>query len=317
MKKTFLILVMVSFNIFLYAQTYHPFPTKNAMWTEMYYKPFVAVDIPRNVYHGYRFKDQDTTINGKIYHKVFHSYDPDFTIEKLCGGIREENKRVHYYVLDTLSYTGDLDFPAVNTEFLLYDFSLNVGDSISSDMFRIIVVDFPGYVKVVKIDSVLIGQQYHRIIQFGRQFSLKPYYDAIWIEGIGNINGLLYPIGEKYETGSKSTLICFFQEDINLYHNPTYNNCFSFNHVRANNITAARELIIKPNPIHKKAIVEFDTNTYSRFRLMNIFGVVCREYNTGGITSLEIDKENLPSGIYFLLGEGYENSFTITKMVFE
>jgi hypothetical protein len=222
--KSYLLLILILCCITLKAQTYHPFPTKNAMWTEMYLKP-IFDDSPRNVFHGYRIKDQDTTINGKHYFKIFHFYNPDFSDEKLCGGIREVNKRVYYYVIDSLSYIGDLDYLPLKTEFLLYDFSLNVGDSISSDTFRITLADYPGYLKFIKIDSVQFGNEYYRTFQFGRQFSLNPVHEPFWIEGIGTFNGLLYPIGDKCECGSGSTLICFSKENNNIYHNQYFKDC--------------------------------------------------------------------------------------------
>ena len=297
MKNTFLIFALILCEISLSAQNYHPFPTKNAMWTEMYYKPFFA-DSPRNVFHGYRIKDQDTTINGKLYSKIFHFYNPDFSDEKLSGGIREENKRVYYYVIDSLSYIGDLDYPPLKTEFLLYDFSLNVGDSISSDSFRITVVDYPSYLKVIKIDSVQFGNEYYRTFQFGRQFSLNPVPEAIWVEGIGTFNGLLYPIGDKSESGSKSTLICFSKENYNLYHNQFFNDCFGINSTK--NYINSIKLTIHPKPFNDLITVEYQSSEAAVLEILSAHGksVFKKEINDSGSTKINLS--SLPAGLYLV-----------------
>jgi hypothetical protein len=87
--KYYLVIFILVTGINLRAQIYHPFPTKNAMWTEMYYGLYPDYEV---VFHSYALKDKDTTINGKVYHKLYHSIDTMFTEDELCGGLREDNK---------------------------------------------------------------------------------------------------------------------------------------------------------------------------------------------------------------------------------
>ncbi len=77
------------------SSTYHPFPTKNTLWTEAYYNPYPD---EYSLFHAFALKDGDTTIKGKLYHKIYHSTDTIFTENKLCGGIREENKKIYGFV---------------------------------------------------------------------------------------------------------------------------------------------------------------------------------------------------------------------------
>lgn len=314
MKKTFLILVMVSFNIFLYAQTYHPFPTKNAMWTETL---IILSKSDQPEFHCYALKDQDTTINGKLYHKIFHSLDTLFTENKLCGGIREENKRIYFYPIDSSGYCGQITTPCKKEEFALYDFSLQVGDSISTDTFRLSAPDYPGYLKVIKIDSILIGNEYRKTFHFGTTGVSWAIPNAAWIEGIGNIKGLLFETGLETACGVYSWLNCFFEENVNLYHN-SRNDCFYYlNHTGVQINQNPKELTIRPNPVHTSAIVEFGGNNYSKLKLVDLYGVVVSEYNIKGMTSLEIYKENLPSGVYFLIIGDLNGSLRTTKLIFE
>src|ERR1035437_3735778 len=142
--KNYLVIILLLLSFALSAQTYHPFPTKNAMWTETY-EILSVFDQPE--FHCYALKDQDTTINNKLYHKLYHSLDTLFTESKLCAGIREENKRIYFYPIDSIGYPGQLTYPSKKVEFVLYDFSLEVGDSIDSNTFRLSLADYPGYLK--------------------------------------------------------------------------------------------------------------------------------------------------------------------------
>jgi hypothetical protein len=156
----FIIFLLAGFT--LTAQTYHPFPTKNALWTEMYYYPDKDAHAPE--FHCYALKDNDTTINGKLYHKLYHSTDTIFTESKLCGGIREENKRIYFYAIDSITLLGQLTFPSKKLEIILFDFSLKLGDTIRSDQFNI---GYPDKLIVAIMDSTLVGTQYRKTLTFG------------------------------------------------------------------------------------------------------------------------------------------------------
>ncbi len=100
------------------------------MWTEMYYYPDEDNHAP--VFHCYALKDNDTVINGNLYHKLYHSTDTIFTEDKLIGGLREDNKKVYYYSIKTVSFSPECKYTdiAKDTEILLYDFSFKIGDTV-------------------------------------------------------------------------------------------------------------------------------------------------------------------------------------------
>lgn len=312
--KNYLLILLVFSCLTLKAQTYHPFPAKNAMWTETY-ETLSTFNQPE--FHCFALKDQDTTINNKLYHKLYHSIDTLFTEDKLCGGIREENKRIYFYPIDSIEYPGQLTYPSTKTEFVLYDFSLSVGDSIDSDTFRLSIADYPGFLKVVKIDSILIGNEYRKAIHFGRTTSSRAIPNATWIEGVGNIKGLLFETGEECDCGISSWLTCFFEENVNLYHVGTKDCFYYLNPTGARINQNPKELTIRPNPISSSAIVEFDGNNYFKLKLVNLYGVAFHEYNIKGMSSIEIYKENLPSGIYLVLVEDNQKNVCTTKLIFE
>ncbi len=317
--KSYLLIILFFCSISLAAQTYHPFPTKNAMWTEMYYRPYSLDTSNRQIFHCYALKDEDTIINEKLYHKIYHSVDTIFTEDKLCGGIREENKRIYFYPIDSLEYIGYPVFPGRKEEIILYDFSLREGDLINSDTFRLLLADYPGNLKVFKVDTILIGQEYRKAFHFGSLNQSKPDSWAIWIEGIGSIGGLLFPtVGAWPESGIDSYLICNKQENNKIFHiSSDFNDCFYL--MTSSVIRTAHEPGIKvtPNPVNAKGFVELGGSHFSKMSLVNMYGMTLQEYNVKGMSSLEIYKENLPSGIYLLVIEDFKGNMCTAKLIFE
>ena len=317
--KSYLLLILFFCAISLAAQTYHPFPTKNAMWTEMYYRPYSLDTSNRQIFHCYALKDEDTIINEKLYHKIYHSVDTIFTEDKLCGGIREENKRVYFYPIDSITYLYQQTYPSKKTEFLLYDFSLKPGDSISSDSYRLILADYPGKLKLFVVDSVLIGTEYRKAFHFGSYNSPVPTPGATWIEGIGSIKGLLFPTpGDWPEDGIDSDLICNKQENNKIFHiSSDYNDCFYLMTSSVIKTALDPDIKISPNPIQTFGLVEFAGHDFSKLSLVNMFGMTLQEYNVKGMGSLEIYKENLPPGIYLLVIEDFKGNMCTAKLIFE
>lgn len=296
MKNTFLIFALILCGISLSAQTYHPFPTKNAMWVESYQ----WATIINKHFHYFALKDQDTTINGKVYHKIYHSIDTTFTEDKLCGGIREENKRIYFYPIDSIGYPGQITTPSKKEEFALYDFSLQVGDSISTDTFRLSAPDYPGYLKVAKIDSILIGNDYRKAFHFGTTTSSGTLPNATWIEGVGNIKGLLYETGAECECARYSWLVCFFDENVNLYHSGN-NDCFYYlNNTGVQINQDPKEFTIHPNPFKEFITIEYPSSEAAILEILSAHGklVFKKEIDTSG--SSKVNLSSLPAGLYLV-----------------
>ena len=133
-------------------------------------------------------EDNDTTLNGLRYFKVVH-YTDDFSI---VGYLREEGSRV--YIL----FEGD------ERESLLYDFGLEVGESID--------VGLHGdshYVTVVNVDTIFLqaggNEGYARRLQITDSDIKESGYvhPAYWVEGIGSDLGILSPYGWGRESDYK------------------------------------------------------------------------------------------------------------------
>jgi len=316
--KSYLLIISILCCVNLAAQTYYPFPTKNAIWTEMYSNEYGGED---NGFHCFALKDNDTIINGKLYHKLYLSRDTTFTEDKVIGGLREEEKKVYYYTIKPIKYQSFNTVP--NTEELLYDFSLKEGDTIRGDKFRIAeAIDLI----VAKIDTILIGDEYRRAFEFTipglpdlPDFS-HPYPDARWIEGIGFERGLLFwemdfPVG-----GLWSIMLCHIQKGGNTFHLPSaigYNflDCFYLETSSTNQPKVNPIILIKPNPLETKGIIEFNGIKYVSLKLINMFGSTVRNYDVKNASSFEIYKENLTSGTYIVQLKDIQGNIRIAKLI--
>lgn len=300
--KTYLFILLIMVGFSLYAQTYHPFPTKNTLWTEMYFNPYPN---EYSEFHCFALKDNDTTINSKLYHKLYHSTDTLFTEANLCGAIREENKRVYYYSINSLTYRF-MEIEA-KKEYVLYDFSLNICDTIKNDSFSISSTD---KLVVFSVDSVLVGTEYRKSYTFAYPNAPDSIPWAVWIEGVGSLRGLLFATGDVPSNGLFNDLICFRQDNvflyhydnnnINQYHYDRYNDCYYIKPNAVEMIAANTKIIIVPNPVKTIARIEFEKPDYRKLILTDLYGRTLRGYNIEGKTSIKLSRVGLPNGIYFI-----------------
>ena len=176
-KKAKLIKTLLSFLIFISihnikAQSYFQLLDSGKVWIEQVYSfgnPAGKSDF---------FLNGDTIINNTAYKKIFQNIDdpwpPPPTYSAAC---REDTGNKRVYIVPS----GD------TIEYLLYDFSVNAGDTVSfyktwggEQQTRIIAV----------IDTIMInGNCVKRFKLNGCVLGIPDY----WIEGIGSENGLLNP----------------------------------------------------------------------------------------------------------------------------
>ena len=133
MKKIIFMLLLLSCLMQTKAQEYHPFPLLEGEWIvgDQHYGEYPA-------YHYYAYK-RDTVIDNKSYKIIGNG---DINIKGNDVALREDtvNQKVYVIYLHNLSsYTGWTDicvdedgnnFDEDSTEYLLYDFNLQVGDTI-------------------------------------------------------------------------------------------------------------------------------------------------------------------------------------------
>lgn len=293
MKKTLALIVMqfaliISLSLKAQTQSYEYIPiVKDGLqvWT---------IDKNYGQYNEqYRYErlaltEEDTIINGENYKKIYSFTEREFDIETatfVCGIRENENKQVF-----VASYHNQ-------QEFLLYDFSLTEGDSILAESNG----EYDLYFNVTDIDTI----DYNGVER--RKITLQFYNYAwvTWIEGIGNIEGLLMdwrsytmamdPIPNVrlrcYEYNEECLYSDFsFDESIYDCYTPLYTG-LEENQIQ-NNIS------LYPNPTKERVYINTSI-PIKKITISNLLGQEIQKYNNLETTS-SINISGLNEGVYFV-----------------
>lgn len=231
--------------------------------------------------------DGDTTIGSKTYQKmyVFSTCAYQRQEAQYVGAIREEVSKVYCQLVDTWG------LPLVDGEAELYDFTLQVGDS---------VVRYGEPVAyVISIDSVMVGESKCKRLRFGYQ---KPdtYVFDCWIEGMGStMRSFFKPLYALPTCPCGDVLNVFNNPDgITVYTNPeTTSRGFLAEDCLYNGLETMDShngLMLYPNPAVDRLHLACD-EPVACFDVLAMDGRVLWT-----ATSNEVDVSSLPAGIYFI-----------------
>lgn len=240
-------------------------------------------------YNRLTMDNQDSVIDGVSYRVIhsykydcWHNYRPDTIIEEDFL-LREENQKVFVYN----SYG----------ERLLYDYSLNIGDTFACS--------YDLSMKVISIDTldILINGQRCRKWSFayyweGDTTNLFTMSDGVeWIEGIGSTKGLLfYDVASTLIAGGgymNGRLRCYEYEEDLIYHKESSDDCE--NHLLGIGTVDKESLLLYPNPAKESITLEAMEDIF----IYNSLGQGVKHIpNPKGETTISISE--LPKGIYYL-----------------
>ncbi|HFA49627.1 MAG TPA: T9SS type A sorting domain-containing protein [Bacteroidetes bacterium] len=286
MKKYFTFFVLLSFlsaNPCFSQNT--PFPESGALWKEQHVT-LLGVSNVLVAMCG------DTTINGREYQKI-NSYLLDMETDTVLMPFTAP----HTFIRSD----GPLVFVKYDSEDeqLLYDFSLEAGDSIALDIWSA--------ANIFRVDSVkseMLGGQLRRVIYFGKKLGIPQEY---WIEGIGSNYGLLQR--GLYAIDAESSLLCheFFDYFLNL----TDIECFfpdrpldcdvvnATDHIFAEN----KSIILYPNPSSHHINIAINNRPAGTSWQLSVYSYLGKKMememvkNGGGF---DLDISSFPAGIYFI-----------------
>ena len=192
---------------------------------------------------------------------------------------------------------------------MLYDFSKQIGDTIKHDSHNSF------YSTIEDIDSILIDGEYRKRFQVDNHwFYQNPDYI---IEGIGSVkNGLLGHI-TMIPTGGYFFWehICFKENGIVKYLNPSYNDCFPRNFFTSTNqFSLDSDIILYQNPIDEELIIENNSNRRNlTLKIFDVNGRILIE------RQLPADKSEIDfsynSGIYCILIVDKKGQITMSKKI--
>ncbi len=282
MKNLLLLFATISaMNAKAQTSVYHPFPTTNADWVYQYYDDFHQ---PTGYFGSYAITG-DTIISGTSYKKISGCSAWWFCDS---GSIRDSNK-VIYFIPDTSS-TG--------SEIILYDFNLNVGDTIIHPYGGAICNN--DTITIWQVDSILTSDGYHR------QLHLSSF--ATWIEGIGSTTYLFNPANVLCVSGN-DVLVCM-KTDSGFAYPPGTGSC----------IVSAPEpwhqknkITVSPNPMTDILNIEFSNDELSE---INIYDIASRKLMQKKFTNfVSINTEQLSTGLYLYEIRNKEGIFKKGKVV--
>jgi hypothetical protein len=290
MKKTLALIVMqfaliISLSLKAQTQSYEYIPiVKDGLqvWT---------IDKNYGQYNEqYRYErlaltEEDTIINGENYKKIYSFTERDFNIENatfVCGIRENENKQVF------VAYHN-------RPEFMLYDFSLTEGDSILADG------EYELYFNVTNVDTLVFNGVERREITL--QF--YNYAWVTWIEGIGNIEGLLMDWRSytmAMDPMPNVRLRCYEYNEECLYSDFSFNesidDCYTPLYTGLEENQIQNNISLYPNPTKERVYINTSI-PIKKITISNLLGQEIKNYNTSQVKS-SIDISELNKGIYFV-----------------
>jgi len=232
---------------------YSPFPTENVKWRtlEIRWQNFPTITQIRTY-----FIAGDTLINNQWYHKIYSTLAATkptiVTAEHYEGAFREFSKVVYFQDKEAQS------------ERILYDFNIVVGDSVAS-IFDDRNLEYKIFVS--KIDTIqTMDNKYRKRYELAYNLPQGPR-DTIfsifsyWIEGIGDIRkGFLSFPGTVNIPEEKDKFQCFSEKELVVYKNPRANSCYNDNEIYS--LEYAPLVLENATWIMVNSTDDFRTNTY-------------------------------------------------------
>jgi hypothetical protein len=244
---------------------------------------------------------KDTLVSGQTYSRFLNHFSTDFYTSQW-------GSKIYYYGID-------INGAPSSGNTLLYDFDMNVGDTFN--------VNPMAWIVHCKVDSVymvtlLNGQQrkYTRLSS-----PLNPTIFFRWIDGIGDIdNGFL--VYQDFE-GGHSQLVCAKDSSGLLYVSPNLKlDCDSLIASRTTSIfelESKNHTSVYPNPFTVSTNIEIDPSLNIQSIIIEILDVFGKR-----VASLQpkdhkfkMQRENLPSGIYFYKITSEDKTIGTGKLIIE
>lgn len=294
-KQLFILVLFVASVISIEAQTnvYHHFPDSNAVWgltTGCYDVGYFCHDVSyvKDFYVG-------DTIIGSAAYKIIEETIFSTTSGLCCGVVGGSG--YGFLREDTVARKVYWRNEYMSSDSLLYNFTLNVGDTIKG-----FLNPTNNEIIIESIDSVLVGTTYRK--RFNIATPIYFYHNLSIIEGIGSTRGLtqLY-WGDLFK---ESTLNCFSVNGSIVYSdstNPDSTPCGSLT-VSLSNLDRNNFLEVFPNP----ALDFIALAIQSEFLPVDVSIFTIKGEKILALqlqsTECEIDIADLPPGIYVVEARG-------------
>ena len=202
-----LIALLLMAVVTMQAQQFEPLVAEGKQWNVVLtYVPWPPINRVTDVYK----MEGDTVLYGTTYKMLFTTQSEHFDDWELCGLFRETEEGQVFFRKYRTNHTFE-------RETLLYDFSLQPGDSIC--------YNDTDYLKLLSISDTILDDG---SVRKRYDFHMEGYnFDdhEIWIEGIGSEFGILRA-GSRFLVGGIYDLLCYYEDDDLVWQNPSFNSCY-------------------------------------------------------------------------------------------
>ncbi|GHV25507.1 hypothetical protein FACS1894176_04130 [Bacteroidia bacterium] len=239
----------------------------------------------------------DTVINGVNYKKIVDR-------DRYLGAIREEDGKVYA----RLNYG---DYYYASDDFLLYDFTVQVGDTIKS-MALEGALSYPDGITVREIDEIELENGEKRKRFFFNETSE-------WIEGIGSSNGLFHDAMFHATNYGVSYLVCFQQNDVPLFVNTEKcldGKCCEKLSTNLDIPYSNIESILFPNPTQGIVKIMFPASSIEKsvsIKIVDSMGKILQSLTVINQELIEVDLSEYATAIYYIAVD-FDKSLTVYKV---
>ena len=272
MKRILLLTIIVlAFQLVLSAQN---FVSPDNQWNVL------ASGMPQSAITEIFWFEGDSVVNDMTYQKFWISMD-SLQTQHFRGLLREESSVVYYIQPDF-------------SEGVLYDFNLEIGDTIS-------VVSYFCFGRTINltvhdIDTVEYFGMTRKRWHVGEDQEPR----ETWIEGIGSLSGPLYSSYESCIVCPYWGLLCFHDQGELQYIMPYETDCYQKS-VGQNENFEASALLVKPNPVKSGSKVFLDSPfKIEEISLFNTSGQLLQKIKPTENGTAILETSQLKPGMYFV-----------------
>jgi len=279
-------------------QNYISFPDSNAVWCGQ--RGQLNFNPPNDQWHTWTYQQYitgDTVINGFAYHKLEESGVFDWAaypiptssgssqyFHSYVGCFREDNKIIYYIS------------PSGTVENYLYNFNLNVGDTLLSN-----ILTPSNQTMITRIDSILISGNYRKqfyvsVVDTNLWQWPENFEYASYIEGIGSTNGLVWTLRPYFERSG--SLWALKHNGVLEFTDSISNGC---------EVTGLEEIQqsldrvnVYPNPTKNVLSIQTSFNGDLQLEIVDITGKIVKNKNILNSELNQISIEDLQDGIYVI-----------------
>ena len=293
MKKCFTIVMLVLTTISVWSQDYKPMLDNVNEWQFLtcYQGDCSLIDT--------YYTDGDTIVNNKP-HKIldgFHYISREFLL-------REEVADKKVYLTTVIG--------GIIEEFLLYDFSLEIGDEFQmtnpyspfpQDGGMFLLYD----IQELPLEDGELYKHYYFTPAAGNTQSL---WDATWVEGIGSLSIVTAP-GGKPDFDDTGELCCSFVNGENIYSNlERIPSCDALLGAENEQELPGLTLLLEAD-----AIRLIQAETVEKIRMFDVYGRLVDTITSEGKSELEISTSHLNTGLYIIIAETADDTTKTFKVI--